>query len=48
VRAEAARARTTGDRWGRYYDFDPVVILGKLHDPHGHWCAGSPAIAKAT
>jgi hypothetical protein len=48
VRAEAARARTTGDRWGRYYDFDPVVILGKLHDPHGRWCAGSPAIAKAT
>jgi hypothetical protein len=48
ARAEAARARNTGDRWGRYYDFDPVVILGKLDDPQGRWCAGSLAVAKAS
>jgi hypothetical protein len=46
--AEAARARDTGDRWGRYYDFDPVVILGKLDDPQGRWCGGSLAAAKAS
>ena len=46
--AEAARARDTGDRWGRYYDFDPVVILGKLDDPQGRWCGGSLAAAEAS
>jgi hypothetical protein len=48
ARADAARVRNTGDRWGRYYDFDPVVILGKLDDPQGRWCAGSLAVAKAS
>ena len=48
ARAEAARARDTGDRWGRYYDFDPVVILGKLDDPRGNWCAGLLATAQAS
>jgi len=48
ARAEEARARNTGDRWGRYYDFDPVVILGKLDDPQGRWCARSLAVAKAS
>lgn len=48
ARAEATRVRDTGDRWGRYYEFDPVVILGKLDDPQGRWCAGSLAVAKAS
>ena len=48
ARADAAHVRNTGDRWGRYYDFDPVVILGKLDDPQGCWCAGSLAVAKAS
>ena len=47
ARADATRARNTGDHWGRYYDFDPVVVLGKLDDPQGRWCAGSSADAKA-
>jgi hypothetical protein len=48
ARAEAARVPNTGDRWGRYYDFDPVVILGKLDDPQGRWCAESLAVARAS
>lgn len=48
ARADVARARNTGDRWGRYYDFDPVVILGRLDDPQGRWCAGSAAIERAS
>lgn len=48
ARADAARVRNSGDRWGRYYDFDPVVILGKLDDPQGRWCTRSPAAAKAS
>ena len=47
ARADATRARNTGDHWGRYYDFDPVVVLGKLDDPQGRWCAGSAADARA-
>lgn len=27
-----------GDQWGSYYDNDPVVVVGKLSDPQGHWC----------
>ena len=23
--------------WGRYYEFDPCVIVGKLSDPQGKW-----------
>ena len=38
VRADATRLRDSTNRWGRYYDFDPVVILGKLDDPLGSWC----------
>lgn len=41
ARAEATQLRDSADRWGRYYDYDPVVILGKLDDPRGRWCAGS-------
>lgn len=48
ARAEVGRVRNTGDRWGRYYEFDPVVVLGKLDDPQGRWCAGSLAVAKAS
>lgn len=44
--AEEARVQNSADRWGRYYEFDPVVILGKLDDPQGRWCTGSPAAAK--
>ena len=38
--ADAKRIPAAGDRWGSYYDNDPVVIVGKLDDPEGHWCRG--------
>jgi len=38
--ADEARVRNSADRWGRYYEFDPVVMLGRLDDPQGRWCAG--------
>jgi len=31
------RVAPSGDDWGSYYDFEPVVILGKLSDPQGSW-----------
>lgn len=46
ARADESRVPGCGDRWGRYYDFDPVVILGKLDDPQGRWCT-APAVAAA-
>ncbi len=48
ARAEETRVRRSPDRWGRYYDFDPIVVLGKLEDPQGRWFAGSCAIAKVS
>ena len=48
ARAEETRVRHSGDRWGRYYDFDPVVILGKLDDPRGRWCTETPTVAAAS
>jgi hypothetical protein len=45
ARAEKTRVCHSADRWGRYYDFDPIVILGKLDDPQGRWCAASSTIA---
>ena len=36
--AAAERAAPTGDRWGNYYDHEPLVIIGKLDDPEGGWC----------
>lgn len=33
--------RNKPDRWGTYYEHDPVVIIGKLGDPEGLWCANS-------
>jgi hypothetical protein len=48
ARAEEGRLRNSADRWGRYYDFDPVVILGKLDDPQGRWRAGSLTAAAAS
>lgn len=48
ARAEETRVRRSPDRWGRYYDFDPIVILGKLQDPQGRWCAGSCTTANAS
>jgi len=36
--AAAERAASTDDRWGNYYDHEPVVIIGKLDDPEGGWC----------
>ena len=41
ARADETRVRPSADRWGRYYDFDPIVVLGKLDDPQGRWCAAS-------
>ena len=26
------------DRWGSYYDNDPLVVVGRLDDPEGNWC----------
>lgn len=46
ARADEARLNDSADRWGRYYDFDPVVILGKLDDPQGRWIA-TPSAAVA-
>ena len=48
ARADEARVRNVTDRWGRYYEFDPVVILGKLDDPRGRWCAGAQTTADAS
>lgn len=48
AKAEQGRLGNSAGRWGRYYDFDPVVILGKLDDPQGRWCAGSPNAAAAS
>lgn len=28
------------DKWGSYYEHDPVVVVGKLSDPQGHWFRG--------
>ena len=47
ARAEETRVRQTADRWGRYYDFDPIVLLGKLDDPQGHWCTTSCTTANS-
>jgi hypothetical protein len=47
ARADEARVRGSADRWGRYYDYDPVVILGKLDDPQGRWCAAPRTAALA-
>ena len=35
----AARERLadSSDHWGSYYEHEPVVIIGKLADPRGHW-----------
>jgi len=35
ARADAARAPGGGAAWGRYYDFDPVVVAGAIEE-----CAG--------
>lgn len=48
ARADETRVRNSTDRWGRYYDFDPVVILGKLDDPRGRWCAEAQTVAAAS
>ncbi len=44
--------RNKPDRWGTYYEHDPVVIIGKLDDPEGLWCANAvkarPACTGAT
>ena len=31
------RVGASADEWGSYYDHEPVVIVGKLADPHGAW-----------
>lgn len=35
--AAADRAAPTNDRWGSYYEHEPVVMIGKLDDPKGDW-----------
>ena len=35
--AAADRAAPTHDRWGSYYEHEPVVMIGKLDDPKGGW-----------
>ena len=39
--ATADRVRHGRDRWGTYYDNEPIVIVGRLSDPCGHWCRGT-------
>ena len=46
--ADEGHIRNSADHWGRYYEFDPVVILGKLDDPQGRWCSGSLTDAAAS
>ncbi|MDH4109736.1 MAG: thermostable hemolysin [Gammaproteobacteria bacterium] len=36
AREDAVREHS--DRWGTYYDNDPLVIVGSLDDPAGDWC----------
>jgi hypothetical protein len=48
ARADETRVLGSADCWGRYYDFDPVVILGKLDDPRGRWCAEAQTVAAAS
>lgn len=46
--ASAEQVSHASDHWGRYYDFDPVVIIGRLDDPRGRWCrdmARTPPLA---
>lgn len=38
----------TGDSWGSYFENDPVVIVGRLSDPSGHWCSGPAERAVTT
>jgi hypothetical protein len=38
--ATAERVNHLGDRWGTYYDNDPVVTIGSLSDPAGRWLEG--------
>ena len=45
--ANAGRVSDTGDDWGSYYDNEPVVIVGKLDDPAGHWCADRDVLLNA-
>jgi hypothetical protein len=41
--ANPASVQPTGDQWGRYYEHDPVVVVGRLDDPHGRWCETAAA-----
>jgi len=35
--ASLNRVSDNRNHWGSYYDHDPIVIVGKLSDPRGHW-----------
>ena len=35
--ATEARLADAKNRWGTYYEHEPVVIIGKLSDPRGNW-----------
>jgi len=37
AREDAVRGEA--DQWGSYYDNDPLVVVGRLDDPQGNWCA---------
>lgn len=43
ARGELSVARDSGDDWGTYYENEPVVIVGNLADPAGHWLGGDKA-----
>lgn len=52
ARGDRSVATDSGDDWGSYYENEPVVIVGKLADPAGHWCGAdvtrSMAVASGT
>jgi len=35
--ASQERLINSKDQWGSYYEHEPVVVVGKLSDPQGHW-----------
>lgn len=43
--ADQELVANTPDSWGTYYEHDPIVIVGKLDDPHGRWCASDAGIS---
>ena len=44
--ATADRVQPSVDQWGTYYDYDPVVVVGRLSDPRGSWCRDAVTAAR--